>query len=289
MKRILLQVDTDRVPSTFDTVAAYDADVDVVVPYAAITPETAVDIAQGAIFTRGGEGLKSTAIFVGGRDVAAGEQVLKAVKKAFFGPFKVSVMLDSNGCNTTAAAAVAQIVQAVPVRDQRVVVTGTGPVGTRVAGLLAQEGAHVLITTIREDWLEAGIARIADRFGAVVEGRVVANGDVPAWRRTLEDAAVLFGASAQGVCVVPRAAYKDLPALRLIADVNLVPPAGIEGVEPGDALKAKDGKFFLGPIGVGNFKMKVHRAAVRALFETNSQVMDAEAVYGVAKGLLVTV
>jgi hypothetical protein len=241
------------------------------------------------MFTRGGEGLKSTAIFVGGRDVDAGEQVLAAVRKAFFGPFKVSVMLDSNGCNTTAAAAVAQIVNAVPVRDHRVVVTGTGPVGTRVAGLLAQEGARVLMTTIREEWLAAGIARVAERFGVTVEGRVVANEDVTAWRKTLEDAVVLFGASAQGVCVVPAAGYSDSPTLRLIADVNLVPPAGIEGVEPGDALNEKCGRLFLGPIGIGNFKMKVHRAAVRALFETNKQVMDAEAVYAVARSLLVLV
>jgi hypothetical protein len=72
---------------------------------------------------------------------------LAAVQKTFFGPFKVSIMLDSNGCNTTAATGVAKIVKAMDVRGQRVVVgAGTGPVG---AGrrLLASEGAQVTLTS----------------------------------------------------------------------------------------------------------------------------------------------
>ena len=36
---------------------------------------------------------------------AAGERLLKVVKDTFFGPMRVSVMLDSNGSNTTAVAA----------------------------------------------------------------------------------------------------------------------------------------------------------------------------------------
>ena len=42
----------------------------------------------------------------------AAERLLAAARKAFFGPFRVSVMLDPNGCNTTAAAAVVKLVRA---------------------------------------------------------------------------------------------------------------------------------------------------------------------------------
>jgi hypothetical protein len=47
-----------------------------------------------------------TAIYVGGSNVAAGEALYKKVLKTLFGPFSVSVMMDSNGSNTTAAATV---------------------------------------------------------------------------------------------------------------------------------------------------------------------------------------
>ena len=60
------------------------------------------------MFTRGGKMLKNSAVFIGGSDVQAGEQLLAATQKAFFGAVRVSVMLDSNGANTTAAAAVAK-------------------------------------------------------------------------------------------------------------------------------------------------------------------------------------
>ena len=48
-------------------------------------------------------------MWVGGSSVGAGEEVLAAVEEAFFGPFRVSAMLDSNGCNTTAATTVARL------------------------------------------------------------------------------------------------------------------------------------------------------------------------------------
>ena len=102
------------------------------------------DLVHGAIFTRGPKDLHHTAIFIGGTDMAAGERLLAAVRKTFFGPMRVSVMLDSNGSNTTAVAAVARCVQAAggDVSGKRAVVTaGTGPVGMRAAGLLAKAGA----------------------------------------------------------------------------------------------------------------------------------------------------
>src|SRR5262245_40006560 len=97
--------------------------------YGGVTPDTVRDLVHGCIFTRGPKDLKNTAIFIGGTDMAAGEKLLGAVKKAFFGPMRVSVMLDSNGSNTTAVAAVAKLVGAFgDVTGHRALVTaGTGP------------------------------------------------------------------------------------------------------------------------------------------------------------------
>ena len=49
--------------------------------------------------------------------MAEGEALLAAVRKKFFANFRVSVMLDSNGANTTAAAAVAWLTHAAPGRS----------------------------------------------------------------------------------------------------------------------------------------------------------------------------
>src|SRR5262245_16160595 len=104
--RILVQLDTDPQPSVFDSVVAIDAGAEHLVRHGGVTPENVRDLVFGALFTRGPADLRSTALSIGGSSVTAGEAVLQAVKKAFFGPFRVSVMLDANGANTTAAAAV---------------------------------------------------------------------------------------------------------------------------------------------------------------------------------------
>ena len=113
MKKLLLQLDSDEHASVFDTIAAYDAGVDQVLQYGGVMPDDVRDLVYGAIFTRGPEDLKNSAVFIGGSDVATGEKMLKVARKSFIGPLQVSVMLDANGCNTTAAAAVAKILSAV--------------------------------------------------------------------------------------------------------------------------------------------------------------------------------
>src|SRR6185295_18357046 len=106
MKKLLIQLDSDKHPSSFDRIVPYDAGVDEVLSYGGVTVGDVEGLIQGAFFTRGIPDLKSTAVWIGGSDVAVGEQLLEAARRAFFGPFKVSLMLDSNGSNTTAAAAV---------------------------------------------------------------------------------------------------------------------------------------------------------------------------------------
>src|SRR5436190_16453301 len=106
MKNILIQLDTDPFPSVFDRVVAVDSDVDELFSCGGVTPEQVEPLVHGAIFTRGPKDLARTAIFIGGSDVAAGEALFAKVRKSFYGPLRVSVMMDSNGSNTTAAAAV---------------------------------------------------------------------------------------------------------------------------------------------------------------------------------------
>src|SRR6186713_1383242 len=87
---ILLQLDTDDRPSVFDRIVAFDAGAEQVLSYGGITPEMVRDLVHGCIFTRGPKDLKRTAIFIGGTDMTAGEQLFAAARKAFFGPMRVS-------------------------------------------------------------------------------------------------------------------------------------------------------------------------------------------------------
>ena len=89
MKKLLIQIDSSPHPSVFDRVVAHDGGADDVMSYGGVTPEAVRDLVHGAIFTRGPKDLRNTAIFIGGTDMAAGERLLKAVRKAFFGPFTV--------------------------------------------------------------------------------------------------------------------------------------------------------------------------------------------------------
>src|SRR5687768_3561080 len=111
MRKLLLQLDSSPHPSVFDRVVAYDGGADEVMSYGSVTADAVRDLVHGCIFTRGPKDLHHTAIFIGGTDMTEGERLLKAARKAFFGPFSCSVMLDSNGSNTTAVAAVAKMMQ----------------------------------------------------------------------------------------------------------------------------------------------------------------------------------
>jgi len=284
VRKLLLQLDTSPRPSVFDRVVAFDGGADEVMSYGAITEDVVRDLVHGAIFTRGPRDLHHTAIFIGGTDMAAGERVLAAVRKTFFGPMRVSVMLDSNGSNTTAVAAVTKLQQAIDpggdVSGRHAVITAaTGPVGLRAAGLLAKAGATVTITSRRPD--DKVAHTIVQRFGGAV--RAAALADATQAAEVLEGAELLLNAGPAGVCLVPRAAWAGRKSLRAAADVNAVPPAGVEGIEVMDNGAERDGVTVFGALGVGNLKMKIHKACIARLFEQNDLVLDAESIVEIAR------
>ena len=131
-RKILLQLDTDPHPSVFDRVVAIDAGAEEIFSYGEVSSDDVEPLVHGAIFTRGPDTLNNTAIFVGGRNVARGEELFTAVSRTFFGPLRTSVMLDPNGANTTAAAAVLAASRHLDLEHTKALVLGgTGPVGQR--------------------------------------------------------------------------------------------------------------------------------------------------------------
>ncbi|MHB0980184.1 MAG: NADP-dependent methylenetetrahydromethanopterin/methylenetetrahydrofolate dehydrogenase [Thermoleophilia bacterium] len=284
MKKILLQLDGDRVPSVFDAITAYDAGADVLLQHGGVEVREVRDLVHGAMFTRGVGDLKNSAVFIGGTDVGRGEAMLREVGYAFFGPLRVSVMLDANGCNTTATAAVVKILSAGDLSGKKVVIlAGTGPVGQRAAGLLAKEGAEVTLTSRTVERAEAVCVALGERFGVKIAPAACSDtGDA---RYVLEGAHAVLCAGAAGVPLVSEAIWRNHPTLRVLADVNAVPPLGVEGSEVTWSGKEIDGKKLFGAIGIGDFKMKVHRRCIAKLFEQNDLVLDAEEILALAKEL----
>ncbi len=176
----------------FRPVAAYDAGVDNVIAYGGITQANVQTQVYGAIFTRGVDDLKNTAIFIGGSDVVAAEEIFAVVQKTFFGPMRVSVMFDANGSNTTAASAVAKIMSAVkdPVGKKAVVLAGTGPVGVRGAILLAREGCKTFISSRQLSKSQEACDRIKAKFG--VEVLPLQVNDDSSCKTALDGAAIVF-------------------------------------------------------------------------------------------------
>lgn len=283
MKKLLFQFDTDLHPSVFDTVVGYDGGADQVIAHGHLTPDNVGPLVEGTIFTRAPKDKKNTAIFVGGSDLVAGQNLLRAVRKKFFADFRVSVMLDSNGSNTTAAAGVAKLAASGALAGKKaVVLAGTGPVGQRAAVMLAKEGcSEVVITSRQLARAEHACAEMKTRFG--VDLVPVEAFDDDARGAAIAGAQIVFATGAAGVQLLEEHHWRDSPNLELLADANATPPLGLGGADMMDRGSDRHGKIVWGAIGFGTLKLALHRACIAKLFESNDQVFDAEEIFALAK------
>lgn len=284
-RSILLQLDADPQPSVFDGVVAVDAGIDFLFRHGGLTPGAVRDLVHGCLFTRGLDDLKRTAIFIGGSDVAAAEALLDAVKASFFGPFQVSVLFDANGSNTTAAAAVLAAIEGFGGSVEGVsaaVLAGTGPVGQRVARLLAGLGAKVQVGSRQADRAQKIAEAIGTATGQSLTGFATSSDSLAS---SLDGVELIVAAGAAGVTLLPKEVRSALPSLKVAIDLNAVPPVGIEGIKPNDKGVDRDGVLAWGALGVGGTKMKIHKRALQCLFEANDRVLDAEAILEIGRSL----
>lgn len=257
---------------------------DCVLPLGRVRPQDVRALVHEAVFARNREDLHNLAMFIGGSDVVAGEGLLEAIQHAFFGPMRVSVMLDSSGCNTTAAAVLAKILSAGDVAGKRaVVLAGTGPVGLRTAALLAREGALVTLTSRRLSSAETACIAIRERFAVAVHTAQVSAAAEAA--QALQGAEIVVAAGAAGITLLSETTWRDHPTLRILADMNAVPPSGIEGIEPAWDQRQENGRMMFGALGIGALKKRTQYACLARLFERNDGVFDAEEIGRVAKEL----
>lgn len=284
-KTILIQLDPDANASVFDRVVAIDSNVDELFSYANVQPDQVRDLVHGAIFTRGPKDLKHTAIFIGGGNVEKSETLLAKALAAMVPEYglRVSVLFDANGCNTTAAAAVRIAAKTLDLKDKKVLIlAGTGPVGQRAALLLAKLDAKVFLSSRTIEKARSAIVSIGKKIGESPAPVAIQVANDVELKSALEGVELVISTGAAGVCLLPEKIRQAVSSLKMVVDLNAVPPMGIEGTSVMDKGAIREGVVCYGAIGVGDLKMKIHRAAIAALFTRNDQVMDALEVYEIA-------
>lgn len=288
LSKILLQLDTDAHPSVFDAVVAADSGIQHIFRHGGVTPKEVTGLVHGTIFTRGLPELVNTAIFVGGSDIAAGEAVFEQVRASFFGPFRVSVMLDSGGSNTTAAAAVVTAGKHAPLEDSDAVLLGaTGPVGRRCAHLLAAHGSPLMLVSrelAKADQLKSELESAHPKCQGQVRTLELAN--LSALKDALGSAQSLISCGAAGAMLMDAATRESAKNLKVAIDLNATPPLGLEGIEPSDKAKLRGETVCYGALGVGGLKMKIHKAALTKMFAVNDAVLDLNAIFALAQSTL---
>lgn len=278
--------------SPFDVNMALDAGYDAVVPYVGVGLSEVTGLVQDAIFSRPPDAGVNTGIFIAGKDVSLSLDMFDAAKKAMVPPFEVSVFADPAGSFTTAAAMVAKVEKALgnkfsrTLKDTRIAIFGaTGVVGFCTAVIAAKEGAKVTIAghdgTERVKKIAAEMAR---RFQVEVD---VADGSTDEKKTALVEASeVVLTAAKAGVQVISAAQMMKADALLLAADVNAVPPAGIEGLTVhADSVAIEGTKAFgIGPLAIGNVKYKTEFDLFQKMIEAKKPVaFDFQDAFALAR------
>ncbi|MDP1646261.1 MAG: methylenetetrahydromethanopterin dehydrogenase [Thiobacillus sp.] len=266
--------------SPFDVNMAYDAGWNAVIPYSGVGLDEMAGFTQDAIFSRGPKGVKRTGIFIGGRDPVLAADMLDAARKAMVPPFQVSVFADPSGAYTTAAAMIAMVEKALSsihdttLSGRRVAVFGgTGPIGMVAAILAAQAGADVTIPG--HDGLpraQVAAESIHARFGVTV--RPMDASSETAMAALVANTEIALATAKAGIQVLSAEHLSLAFKLMVAADINAVPPAGIEGIGIMDDAKplvaASGCAVGIGPLAIGNIKYKVQQRLLQAMLSTDS-------------------
>lgn len=281
-KPFLLHLITpDKNASPFDVNMAYDAGWDAVTPYTNVELDDVAVLIQDAVFSRGPKGAKRTGIFLGGRDMQLAIDMLDNAKDAMVPPFEVSVFADPSGAFTTAAGLVAAVARQLKnshntdLNNKRVVVLGgTGPVGASAAVLAAKAGAEVIIMGRQKDKADRVAALCNHSYGADLTGiKGDANDHKPA---QLDNADVILATAKAGVQVLDADEIAAATTLKVVADVNAVPPAGIEGVgvqDDGAPLPSStSGAVSVGALTIGNIKYQAQHHLLQQMRESDKPI-----------------
>jgi methylene-tetrahydromethanopterin dehydrogenase len=279
--------------SPFDINMAYDAGYDVVATYVGVTMEHITALTQDAIFSRGPSGVKRTGIFIGGREIGLAADMIDAARRSMVPPFEVSVFADPSGAFTTAAAMVAAVerelkrVHNTDLKGKNVAVLGgTGPVGTAAAVLASDAGAKVRIASHTSAARARMVSEVCNaRYGASTQPAESSSADKVA--SLMDETEVVLACAKAGVQVMSKKQVEEAKNLLVAADVNAVPPAGIEGLgvhDSGKRLDADTKAVGIGALAVGDVKYQVQRKLFEQMLDSQKPLyLDFRDAFAVAR------
>ena len=292
--RILHMLTPLKHMSPFDVNMALDAGFDAAIPYTNVTLDDVTGLVQDAIFSRGPEGVKRTSMFIGGKRAIEALDMMKRAKSAMVPPFEISVFADPAGSFTTAAAMVACAKKALrdkfstELKGKRVAVFGgTGVVGFASAVIAALDGASA--TLIGYDGPDR-VRKLAEEANARFAVNIgYADGSTEEQKSELvREAEIVFAAGPAGKRLLTLDQLKQAKHLKVVTDVNAVPPSGVEGVDVNDNAKPVPGTgaIGIGALAVGNIKYKTEAGLFKQMIDSDKPLyLDFRDAYTLAQKL----
>lgn len=294
-RKLFIFLDTDKHASPFDIITTLDIFPDSrILKYENVTPEDAEKIVYDAMFPRGPEGAKHTKIFINGHDSELVNDVLERVKKSMFSPFELAVIVDPRGAYTTASAAVAKTVALSIAKgfgnleNKKVtVLAGTGPVGQTAARLYSSERAEVILTSRSLQKAVSVTAKINEDFESERVRGIEAQTPEDVGK-AIENSDIVLSAGAAATELLTLQTLKEHGRkCRVVADINAIPPLGVQGLDSND-----DGKeiipsiFGIGALVIGKLKNKTEAALIRMAAEAPKGIFSYKEAYAIAKKTL---
>jgi len=265
--------------SPFDVNMAFDAGFDKLVPYTQVELKEVTGLVQDAIFSRSPSGVKRESIFIGGRDIDLAMDMLETARQAMVPPFEVSVFADPSGAFTTAAGMMAKVEQHLArnfggdLKGRKVSVFGaTGPVSGCTAVIAAKYGAEVELVAHRSVADVQAKAEVYNQRYNVDIGYVDGSND-ELKRAILQRTDIALCCAAAGVQVISLAQMAGSSTLKIVADVNAVPPTGAEGVDvmaDGVAIPGTQA-FGIGALAIGNVKYDTQHNLLKLMLEDDGR------------------
>jgi len=284
-KRSILHM-LDPMPnnSPFDINMALDAGFDVLVPYNNVKLDSVYGLTQDATFSRSPSGVKRTGIFIGGRDLGLAMDMLNTSKQAMVPPFEVSVFADPSGAFTTSAALVTCAERELKAKHNKelkdcsvVIFGGTGPVGIATGIIASLAGADITLTDHLSIDTALDVAKAYNRrFNCNLKGALAKSEEDKT--RLVSTADIIFCTAKAGIQVLSAGVLKEATQLKVAADVNAVPPVGIEGIKNDDcgaplihAINAQ-GAVGIGSLAIGNVKFQLQHTLLESMLESEQPV-----------------
>jgi methylene-tetrahydromethanopterin dehydrogenase len=247
------------------------------------------------MFSRAPAAALRTGVFFAGRDAVLALDMLELAKKALIKPFEVSLFADPYGSFTTAGAMVACVEKILRAEKQRelkglkiVIYGATGVVGYSAAVIAALEGAEVTVVGYSGiDRVRKLAEEMQKRFSINV---MPADGSSPEQvRALLLDHEVALCAARAGIKVLSREDIEAANNLLIAADVNAVPPLGVEGcgLHDNGSVISSHGALGIGALAIGDIKYKTESGLFKQMATSDKPLcLDFRQAFALARQLV---